>query len=159
MKILKFFILIIISLGVLYGGFNAGVYSYVYYKKLQQNRALKKFQEEIKKQEEVKRQKLMTDTYGGKTPQETLRMFIDAIEKGDYELASKYFVEKKQKEWGKEIKEILVIKKQDVFLQPLKDSLSSDGEYFNDDKNFSIYKPVGIDFVLYPNSIWKLTDI
>ena len=31
------------------------------------------------------------DTYGGKTPQETLNMFIDALKKGDIELASKYF--------------------------------------------------------------------
>jgi hypothetical protein len=31
------------------------------------------------------------DTYGGKTPQETLNMFIEALEKGDIELASKYF--------------------------------------------------------------------
>lgn len=34
---------------------------------------------------------LMEDTYGGKTPQETLDMFIDALEKGDIELAGKYF--------------------------------------------------------------------
>lgn len=32
------------------------------------------------------------DTYGGKTPEETLRMFIDALKKGDIELASKYFM-------------------------------------------------------------------
>jgi hypothetical protein len=32
------------------------------------------------------------DTYGGKTPQETLDMFIDALKKGDVELASKYFM-------------------------------------------------------------------
>lgn len=32
------------------------------------------------------------DTYGGKTPQETLDMFIDALKKGDIELASKYFM-------------------------------------------------------------------
>lgn len=31
------------------------------------------------------------DTYGGKTPQETLNMFIDALRKGDIDLASKYF--------------------------------------------------------------------
>ncbi len=31
------------------------------------------------------------DTYGGKTPQETLNMFIDALKKDDIELASKYF--------------------------------------------------------------------
>lgn len=34
---------------------------------------------------------MRSDTYGGKTPQETLDMFIDALEKEDFELASKYF--------------------------------------------------------------------
>jgi len=38
-------------------------------------------------------EKTMTeDIYGGKTPEETLTMFIEALEKGDIELASKYFV-------------------------------------------------------------------
>jgi hypothetical protein len=32
------------------------------------------------------------DTYGGKTPEETLKMFIDALKKEDVELASKYFI-------------------------------------------------------------------
>ena len=32
------------------------------------------------------------DTYGGTTPEETLALFIDALKKGDIELASKYFV-------------------------------------------------------------------
>jgi len=31
------------------------------------------------------------DTYGGKTPEETLQMFIEAVENRDLELASKYF--------------------------------------------------------------------
>ncbi len=31
------------------------------------------------------------DTYGGKTPEETLQLFITALEAGDIELASKYF--------------------------------------------------------------------
>lgn len=35
---------------------------------------------------------MRNDTYGGKTPQETLNLFIDALEKEDVELASKYFV-------------------------------------------------------------------
>jgi len=34
---------------------------------------------------------LTEDIYGGGTPQETLDMFIDALEKGDIELAGKYF--------------------------------------------------------------------
>jgi len=32
------------------------------------------------------------DTYGGKTPEETLKMFIEALKKEDVELASKYFM-------------------------------------------------------------------
>lgn len=35
---------------------------------------------------------MKNDVYGGKTPEETLTMFSDALEKGDIELASKYFV-------------------------------------------------------------------
>ncbi|MFH0806723.1 MAG: hypothetical protein V1885_03310 [Candidatus Brennerbacteria bacterium] len=34
---------------------------------------------------------LRADTYGGATPQETLDLFVDALRKGDIELASKYF--------------------------------------------------------------------
>ena len=34
---------------------------------------------------------MKADTYGGKTPQETLDMFVDALKKGDMDLASKYF--------------------------------------------------------------------
>lgn len=41
--------------------------------------------------EERHKQALREDTYGGKTPEETLQMFIEALKKGDIELASKYF--------------------------------------------------------------------
>ncbi len=34
---------------------------------------------------------LKADTYGGKTPEQTLQMFIEALKKEDIELASKYF--------------------------------------------------------------------
>lgn len=36
------------------------------------------------------------DTYGGKTPEETWSLFLDALKKKDVELASKYFVPEKQ---------------------------------------------------------------
>lgn len=42
----------------------------------------------------VARQK--ADTYGGDTPEETLRLFVEALEKKDYELASKYYVVEEQ---------------------------------------------------------------
>ncbi len=41
---------------------------------------------------------LRSDTYGGKTPEETLQLLISAFEKGDVELASKYFILDKQEE-------------------------------------------------------------
>jgi hypothetical protein len=34
---------------------------------------------------------MTADTYGGKTPEETLKLFIEALKAGDIELASKYF--------------------------------------------------------------------
>ena len=39
------------------------------------------------------------DKFGGKTPEETFDMFIDALKKEDIELASKYFVIQKQDDW------------------------------------------------------------
>jgi hypothetical protein len=39
------------------------------------------------------------DKYGGETPEETFDMFIAALEKGDVELASKYFKLDKQESW------------------------------------------------------------
>ena len=38
------------------------------------------------------------DPYGGTTPEETLRLFIEALEKKDYTLASNYFVPEKRAE-------------------------------------------------------------
>lgn len=45
------------------------------------------------------------DTYGGKTPEETLQLFIDALKKGDTELASKYFILSKQGEMENDLKQ------------------------------------------------------
>jgi len=41
------------------------------------------------------------DFVGGNTPEETIDLFIDALKKGDYELASKYFVIDEQGRWKK----------------------------------------------------------
>lgn len=39
------------------------------------------------------------DFVGGNTPEETIDLFIEALKKGNYELASKYFTVEQQKEW------------------------------------------------------------
>ncbi|MEK7083363.1 MAG: hypothetical protein AAB972_04260, partial [Patescibacteria group bacterium] len=43
-------------------------------------------------------QEYQNDTYGGTTPEETLRLFIDALKKEDIDLAAKYFVIDRQEE-------------------------------------------------------------
>ena len=45
------------------------------------------------------------DTYGGKTPEETLNLFVEALKAGNTELASKYFVLSKQKEIKEDLKQ------------------------------------------------------
>lgn len=50
--------------------------------------AMQKFEQAMKEYNKT----LEEDTYGGKTPQETLDMFISALEQGDIDLAAKYFV-------------------------------------------------------------------
>lgn len=58
------------------------------------------------------------DQYGGETPEETLRLFIDALKKGDTDLAAKYFVLDKQKDWKNEL---LIIKEKGLLDEMVKD--------------------------------------
>src|SRR3989344_1100096 len=50
--------------------------------------------------------KYKNDTFGGSTPEETLTLFIDALKKGDTDLAAKYFVLDKQEEWRSDLSKI-----------------------------------------------------
>lgn len=104
------------------------------------------------------------DTYGGKTPEETLQLFIDALKKGDTDLAAKYFVPEKQK---KEAEDLKLGKKNNVLYLTIADlektkigSEISDGKYrfttYDDNKNAEFQ----FDLVLNKtNSIWKITNL
>jgi uncharacterized protein YtpQ (UPF0354 family) len=46
------------------------------------------------------------DSFGGETPEETLRLVIDALKIGDTDLAAKYFVMDKQSEWKQDLAKI-----------------------------------------------------
>jgi hypothetical protein len=103
-------------------------------------------------------QRALADNVGGKTPQDTLRMYIEAVEKGDYELASKYFIlERKEKELN--MLKSLDDEKLNFYIEILKKSLDSEGSYSWDKKEFAIREPVLIDFALYPSGVWKLIEI
>lgn len=114
-----------------------------------------KFEKELADKET----KIMSDTYGGKTPQETLVLFITAVEDGDYELASKYFVVERQGEWENELFEIKQAKKIDIFLDPLKETLNSLGEFSKDSNRYFINDPVSVDLIIYPSNLWKIDEI
>lgn len=59
----------------------------------------------LKDMENLKKQ-YAEDPYGGDTPEETLRLFIDALKSGDTDLAAKYFILDKQQEWRKDLAQI-----------------------------------------------------
>ena len=100
----------------------------------------------------------MADTYGGKTPQETLQLYIDAVERGDYELASKYFVEEKREA---ELKSLKNAARENIVsvINVLKGMVLSEGSFSPDKKEYVISRPLLADFVLYPNGVWKISEI
>lgn len=77
----------------------------VWYSQWHGRREVDKMAESLRQLEGEQRAAEMADTYGGRTPQETLQMYIEAVEKGDYELASKYFTVWGQKKELENLKE------------------------------------------------------
>ncbi|MBI4992229.1 MAG: hypothetical protein HZB99_03355 [Candidatus Harrisonbacteria bacterium] len=111
------------------------------------------------------------DTYGGSTPEETLRLFVEALKKEDIELASKYFALddnldrgrwygalKKEKENGKLSNIISVINR----AQP---GDNSDKNFEKHYFNFIVYRGDGeveadISLVFNPTSkVWKIESL
>lgn len=48
------------------------------------------YYQQMKAVKEIEKMAKESDKWGGKTPEETVRLFTEAIKKGDFELASKY---------------------------------------------------------------------
>ncbi|MEK7091942.1 MAG: hypothetical protein AAB900_03060 [Patescibacteria group bacterium] len=59
------------------------------------------------------------DTYGATTPEGTLKLFIEAFQKGDVDLASKYFVVEKQEEYRDKIGSWIKLNKRDAIIATL----------------------------------------
>lgn len=138
--------------------FDYGLKSYNQWKGEQGVESLKKA---LEKMEEDAYQKMMADTYGGKTPEETLDMFISAVEKGDYELASRYFVVEKQEE---ELESLKKSKKENIHnvMKLLKDAIggiSKKEPYWESHDDYVITEPILIRFIKYPNGVWKIIEI
>lgn len=131
--------------------------------------AYKKYQnEEVKRQAGIERLNKLyeNDTYGGKTPEETLALFIDALKKGDTDLASRYFVIDKQEEWKKNLERI---KSANQILAMINDIKKLNSKYplvrgddnrfifeaFNESKELILQADIGRG----SNGIWKILDL
>ena len=80
--------LVIIALGIIVNAVWVEYFSPAAQNAKQMEKQYAVYEEQQKAYEDA----MKADTYGGKTPQETLDMFISALEKGDVDLASKYFI-------------------------------------------------------------------
>lgn len=108
-------------------------------------------------------QQMKDDPYGGETPEQTLRLFIDALKKGDTDLAAKYFVIGEQERWKKKL---LDIKERDVLKFMLEDLQS--GEMDKKDPNEAFFtvanekNEVTTQMILKRTSLnkrWKITEL
>jgi len=107
---------------------------------------------------EAEKQAKMADTFGGKTPAETLQLYIDALKNGDFELASKYFIESKRQA---DLDSYKNVKPEDIanIIQLLEKTVQGKGGYSADGLRYTIDRPLTTDFELYPNGIWKIIEI
>jgi len=103
------------------------------------------------------------DTFGGDTPEETLSLFIDALEKGDVELASKYFVIDEQEKWLNNlgnIKENELLGEMTKDLKNLEKTKETENEVFyilTNEKNIvSVQLIIGKN---YYNNQWKIYEL
>lgn len=85
-RFVKFLGVFLLIIGIVGGGYQIWYHYFSADAKMQAN------YERYQDRQEQFDAAMKADTYGGKTPQETLSMFIDALKKGDVDLASKYFL-------------------------------------------------------------------
>ncbi len=121
-----------------------------------------KFDREMESLKIEQEKPYLEDTYGGATPKETLDLFIAAVEKEDFDLASKYFVISRQGEWRDVLKNAEQAEKIDDFLKPVKDEsdkLKSVEPLWEKAENYVSGDSVLFEFVKYPKGIWKIKEI
>ena len=150
-KIFWIFVFILIGIILLEFGLR-------FYDKWKGQRNIEELARALEEWERGLEQAKIDDKIGGASPQETLTMFIEAVEEGNYELASKYFVVGKQEE---ELKSLQNSPKENIdnVMNLLRLTKNDNGEYSEDKNSFSVYNPILINFVLYPSGNWKIEEI
>ena len=107
--------------------------------------------------------KYAADTYGSTTPEGTLGMFVDALKKGDADLAAKYFIPEKQATQKKIFENWIKLKKNaeiaDRYSQAKDGSENIPGYYI-----LNIYEKDGVNMqiILLKNNYsgkWKIQSL
>ncbi len=110
--------------------------------------------------------KFKNDTVGGKTPEETLKMFVAALKKGDVELASQYFSlddKGSRQKWVDYLNEVkgknkLVTMASDIETKAIPAKPDNDNEFY-----YELYNSngtVGITIYLGKNiETWKIISL
>lgn len=101
-----------------------------------------------------------SDKYGGKTPEETVRLFTEAIKKGDFDLAAKYGNEEKIKP---ELEKIKTIGKIDLIVKELEIGKVKEISGFNGDNVNLIARIDGLEvrvLSMYKSDggTWKIVE-
>lgn len=109
---------------------------------------------------------MRNDTYGGKTPEETLQLFIEALRKDDIELAFQYFILKENGNRDPKWREALVKTKDAGKLQEAVDLLSRAKPDLNErsyEKDFKFVVREGNEIKAYVDlelneysGVWKI---
>ncbi len=124
----------------------------------------KEYMEEGERLQKEFERRQKADTYGGATPEETLTLFVDALKKKDYKLASKYYRFDKQEEVKREMFEWLKNDNADVFVNVYNKNILSKRQLINE---VALYIKEDVN-EKYPyrmilqlnkqNHIWKIID-
>jgi len=109
------------------------------------------------------------DIYGGKTPQETLNLFVTALKAGDVDLASKYFMLDDNLSREKWLKTLTIFKERGVLDDMAKDiegaKEDKESKTSEEDFKFAAYTEDGIVGALIDmwfntySSIWKIESL
>lgn len=107
------------------------------------------------------------DIYGGKTPEETWTLYVDALKRGDIDLASKYFAVNRQEEERQELFQIERDEKLEelakIYSQELKlEQKRSDKAYFYIVRENVAGEKINDSIAFYFNpytKVWKIINL
>ena len=160
------FIFIIAVILLLYGFFVQYLSPYA-----RETRRLQQGYEKYLEWERGFKKAMQEDTYGGKTPQETLNLFIEALRKGDIELASRYFMLDTDgsinEEWMNQLRQVQENKQLSQIILWLESAKPDPATpIYDGDYGFIIYSPdnkeiiseINMSFNRY-SQVWKIQSL